>query len=197
MLESEYSSNEAEDNDAAAKLDANGNPMPGGGNNESSKKHKRGKKSKRGQKNADANGAHGGNNDNDADWNGGSNDAIYDTDADGGVWSRDECYKVENLEQDDQEKPANSEAEASVKKEEEVNNANSGEESTTKNSTDTETKEKDEPSAAANIRDLEWAKNAKELLGDENYKKHLIYQANRILLRLRQLRLSAMRMRLK
>ena len=99
--------------------------------------------------------------------------------------------------QDDKEKPANSEAEASVKKEEEVNNANSGEESTTKNSTETETKEKDEPSAAANIRDLEWAKIAKELLGDVNYKKHLIYQANRILLRLRQLRLSAMRMRIK
>jgi chromodomain-helicase-DNA-binding protein 7 len=33
----------------------------------------------------------------------------------------------------------------------------------------------------------EWAKNAEELLGDDNYKKHLIRQANRILLRLRQL----------
>ena len=35
--------------------------------------------------------------------------------------------------------------------------------------------------------DLEWAKNAEELLGDENYKKHLIKQANKILLRLRML----------
>ena len=33
--------------------------------------------------------------DNAADWNGVSNDAIYDTGAGGGVWSRDECYKVE------------------------------------------------------------------------------------------------------
>lgn len=41
--------------------------------------------------------------------------------------------------------------------------------------------------ANVNIFDMEWAKNADELLGDENYKKHLIRQANRILLRLRQL----------
>lgn len=85
ILESDYSSSDTDDNDPA-KLDANGNPIPG-----NDKKHKRGKKSKRGNKNADAN-ANGGN-DNDADWNGGSNDAIYDNDT--GVWSRDECYKVE------------------------------------------------------------------------------------------------------
>jgi chromodomain-helicase-DNA-binding protein 7 len=312
LLESDYSSSDTDDNDAA-KLDANGNPIPGN----DSKKHKRGKKSKRGQKNADANGANGGGangNDNDADWNGGSNDAIYtDTDTGGGgVWSRDECYKVEknlliygwsrwtkilqhcdfssrkkggiqteqdvenlsrtiiayalknyhgdesikqfmielidpaksnfadlknhhglaapvgrtkksnknksntnantknvsdttttatttttavakdeeevkvdveNLEQDETEKPEENAA------------TNSGEET---KKTDTETKDKDvlQPppnentggeQPIANIFDLEWAKNAEELLGDENYKKHLIRQANRILLRLRQL----------
>lgn len=37
----------------------------------------------------------------------------------------------------------------------------------------------------ANIWDLKWAKNVEDLLGDENYKKHLLRQANRILLRLR------------
>ena len=47
--------------------------------------------------------------------------------------------------------------------------------------------EEEPPVENQNIADLEWAKNAEELLGDENYKKHLIRQANRILLRLRQL----------
>ncbi len=35
--------------------------------------------------------------------------------------------------------------------------------------------------------DMEWAKNAGDLIGDENYKKHLNKQANKILLRLRTL----------
>jgi superfamily II DNA/RNA helicase len=50
-----------------------------------------------------------------------------------------------------------------------------------------EDKEQDSEAPVSNVNDLEWAKNAEDLLGDENYKKHLIRQANRILLRLRML----------
>ena len=42
-------------------------------------------------------------------------------------------------------------------------------------------------SNAITLPDVEWARNADELLADENYKKHLIRQANRILLRVRML----------
>lgn len=38
---------------------------------------------------------------------------------------------------------------------------------------------------ANNIWDLKWAKNVEDVLGDDNYKKHLLRQANRVLLRLR------------
>jgi len=38
-----------------------------------------------------------------------------------------------------------------------------------------------------NLSTLEWARNSEELLGDENYKKHLVRQANRILLKLKML----------
>ena len=47
-----------------------------------------------------------------------------------------------------------------------------------------------EPTTTESIRDLadmEWAKNAEELLGDEGYKRHLVRQASKILLRLRTL----------
>ena len=40
---------------------------------------------------------------------------------------------------------------------------------------------------AITLPDVEWARNPDELLMDENYKKHLIRQANRILLRVRML----------
>ncbi len=59
-------------------------------------------------------------------------------------------------------------------------------ESTEKSKEVTVTEEKKDE-VKSNIADIEWAKNAEELLGDENYKKHLNRQANRILLRLRML----------
>ena len=41
--------------------------------------------------------------------------------------------------------------------------------------------------ANATVVHMEWVKNAEELWGAKDYKKHLIRQTNRILLRLRQL----------
>ena len=89
ILESDYSSSDTDDNE---NKDPNGKTDPAGGGDKSGKHKHRGKKSRRGNKNADPNAN--GQNDNDADWNGGSNDATY-ADNDTGVWSRDECYKVE------------------------------------------------------------------------------------------------------
>ena len=54
-------------------------------------------------------------------------------------------------------------------------------------STTTNTNVTSTDAVSAPVADLEWAKSAEDLLGDDNYKKHLIRQANRILLRLRQL----------
>lgn len=44
-----------------------------------------------------------------------------------------------------------------------------------------------EEATVGSIWDLDWAKNIEDSLGDENYKKHLLRQANRLLLRLRML----------
>ena len=45
----------------------------------------------------------------------------------------------------------------------------------------------DSSSSSAALSNIKWARNPDELLADDNYKKHLIRQANRILLRVRML----------
>lgn len=67
--------------------------------------------------------------------------------------------------------------------------ADSGEKTVSGEKEESKTTEKNgeigETPAGVNIWDLEWAKGVEDLLGDENYKKHLLRQSNRVLLRLR------------